>query len=94
MSRPNYVFQTYHAGARALLDAFISGMIPCKVLEVIKPGQGNRMLDGDIRIQITEDCKGYRKGEILREPAHDVVPRDRLYTSGYHYRINTQYEWR
>jgi hypothetical protein len=89
-----FVFETYHAGAFAFFDAFTSGLVPCKVVQVIKPGQGNRVCDGsEIRIQVTEDHKAYRKGEFLTEPAHLVVPRDRLFTRGIYYRINTQYEW-
>lgn len=87
-----FTFQTYGKGTKAFLDAFSAGLIRCTVLDVLKPGDGKSIApSGLVRIRVDETRKGFRKGEILEHGSHSVVPRDRVYTRGYFYRINTQY---
>jgi hypothetical protein len=48
---------------------------------------------GKIRARVDEKRGGYAKGEIVVMGPHDLVPRDRRYSRGCHYYINTQYAW-
>ena len=74
----DFAFQTYTAGTKAFLDAFTSDLVPCKVLNAIKPGRGNIGGEGEIEVEITEDHKAYRKGDKLVCSAFMVVPKDQI----------------
>lgn len=86
-------FAEYGPKTTAFLDTF-SGMIPCVVTEVLKPGaNGKRIGRNEVKIRITKDVGAYRKGEILTESASNVVPRNHRIKRGYTYRINVMYQY-
>ena len=87
-----FVHGEYRAPASALIDGF-GGCTRCTVIGVIEPGEGNQFMRGRIRARVDETHGGYAKGEIVVMGPHDIVPRDRLYSRGFHYYINTQYAW-
>ncbi len=87
-----FVHGRYRAPALAFLDGF-GGCTRCTVIEVIEPGDGNQFMRGKIRARVDETHGGYAKGEIVVMGPHDIVPRDRLYSRGCHYYINTLYAW-
>ena len=87
-----FVHGEYRAPASAAIDGF-GGCTRCTVIEVIEPGEGNQFMRGRIRARVDETHGGYAKGEIVVMGPHDIVPRDRLYSRGFHYYINTQYAW-
>ncbi len=87
-----FVHGDYRAPASAFIDGF-GGCTRCTVIEVIEPGEGNQFMRGRIRARVDETHGGYAKGEIVVMGPHAIVPRDRLYSRGCHYYINTQYAW-
>ncbi len=87
-----FVHGDYRAPASAFIDGF-GGCTRCTVIEVIEPGEGNQLSRGRIRARVDETHGGYAKGEIVVMGPHHIVPRDRLYSRGCHYYINTQYAW-
>ncbi|HOC54017.1 MAG TPA: hypothetical protein PKI20_00200 [Verrucomicrobiota bacterium] len=87
-----FAHSDYRAPASALIDGF-GGCTRCTVIEVIEPGEGNQFMRGRIRARVDETHGGYAKGEIVVMGPHNIVPRDRLYSRGFHYYINTQYAW-
>jgi hypothetical protein len=87
-----FVHGRYRAPTSAFIDGF-GGCTRCTVIEVIEPGAGNQFMRGKIRARVDETRGGYAKGEIVVMGPHDIVPRDRLYSRGCHFYINTQYAW-
>lgn len=83
----------YGAGALAYLDTF-AGMVPCRVLEVIEPGNGIRCSSGRLRIRLMRTVGAYKQGEILEWSCDHVVPRAHRVLRGYHYRISTNYRYK
>lgn len=51
---------TLKAGDLASYDAFLSGMVPCKVLEITQDGD-----EKVARVRVTGTRGAYKKGEIL-----------------------------
>ena len=88
----DFVHGDYRPPALAFIDGF-GGCIRCTVIEIIEPGEGNQFMRGKIRARVDEKRGGYAKGEIVVMGPHDIVPRDRRYSRGCHYYINTQYAW-
>jgi hypothetical protein len=84
----------YRAGALAYLDSF-GGMLPVSVLEVITPGYGWIVApaSGEIRVRLNVTRGGYTRSEVITEPAHKIVPRDRVRYRNWHARIDSGYAW-
>lgn len=83
----------YRAGELAYYDTF-SGLIPCKVIEVILWGSGKTIQSGKVKIKLTADRQAYKRGEILEVTADNVIPRNHIRTSSGKYKINVYYEWK
>lgn len=84
----------FRAGAKAYLDAFHCGMIPCTVLNVKKPGFGFIAGQYDsVRIVVNADRPGYKRGEKLDCSPSRVVPRPMVRLRDGKYRVNTLYQW-
>jgi hypothetical protein len=81
----SFTFKTYGVKTRAYYDAFISGLVPCMVTE-ITPTR--------ITAKVTQTHKAYIKGDIIQSSHSMIFPKDRLFTRGFQYRINTQYAWK
>lgn len=81
----DYVHKTYGIGTKAYLDAFTSGLVPCQVTAIN---------DKEVSAVVTKDHKAYHKGETVTHSHSAIFPRDRLFTRGMFYRINTQYAWK
>lgn len=81
---PKFSFSTYGKGTLAYIDAFISGLVPCKVTDI-----SNKL----VTVKVTENHKAYDKGEVLTFGHNTIVPRDRVFYRGIYLRINTQYKW-
>lgn len=62
----------------AYLDSF-SGLIPCKVLRLVH----SRCLE----IQITTTRGAYKRGDVLEQSPHSVVPRSAVRLQAHTYRI-------
>ena len=43
-------------------------------MRVIKPGDGQNRVDGEIEVKLTETVGAYHKGELLVLPAWQAVP--------------------
>lgn len=60
--------KVYHEGELANIDSF-SGMVPCKVLEVLG--------DGNLLVKITSgNYPGYKLGETWTGPSIHIYPRN------------------
>lgn len=86
--------KTYRPGTLAYLDSF-RGLVPCKVIAVYAPGDGNRIASSDITVRITAKRPGYTRGEVIhRQGAFSVVPRKQVFTTrGFHRWVNSHYRW-
>lgn len=76
--------KSYAVGTLAFFDTLSAGLIPCKVVAVA---------DGAVNIKLTATRKAYKRGEIIAADAFSVVPRNHVFTRGFHYRIRTNYRW-
>jgi hypothetical protein len=85
---------TYRAGTLVFCDFAFGGKPKGKAIEVIEPGQGNRV-EGKIKVQLTETVGAYKKGEILELKAHVAVPRKQeFHKPGSVFRwVNGLYQW-
>ena len=89
--------KTYTKGTKLYCDFIFGGKPKAVCLDVLEPGRGWCGGEGKIQVKITEDHKGYRKGEILTLSSHAAVPLAQnkpLEHGQYFTRINTQYEWK
>lgn len=85
----------YTAGTLAYIDSFSCGLVPCKVIRVVHPGNGQQVCgESELVVKVTANRGHFRRGEELTERAYLVVPRPHIRRRQYHYRINTLYEWR
>jgi hypothetical protein len=84
----------YRAGEPAYLDSF-GGILLVTVLEVITPGYGWIVApaSGEIRVRLNVTRGGYTRGKVITEPAHKIIPRDRVRYRTYHARIDSSYAW-
>lgn len=66
---------TLKAGDLASYDAFLSGMVPCKVLEITPDGD-----EKVARVRVTADRGAYKRGEILHlRCTQNLVHRDQVH---------------
>ncbi len=81
------------AGTAALYDSF-TGLIPCVVVAVHKPGDGRRCGDYDaVTIRITKTVGAYYEGEEMKTATHKVVPKSHIVTRMGSTSIATNYAW-
>ena len=84
----------FKAGQLAYIDTLCSGLVPCKVLEVVEPGSGRSATAGNIKIEVTEKRRGYFVGCVVKHnSASEIIPRSHVRKSGSGYRINVNYNW-
>lgn len=81
----------FRAGILAYVDTF-SGLVPCKVVRVIEASTLS-VTSGRIEVMLTAARGAYKRGEILIDNGHDVVPRSRVYVRGGQFRIQSGYVW-
>jgi hypothetical protein len=85
----------YGIGTKVFCDFHFSGKPRGKVIEIIKEGSGKDN-SGSIRVQIIENHKAYKKGEIVTVSSNLCVPVEQIspLTEGQIFiRINTLYRW-
>ena len=82
-------FQEFKSGELASVDMFILGMLKCKVLEVIEPGDG-KSVKGKVKVKYTA---GPFKGQEEVCCTTSVVPRTHLVRRSHQIRIRTNYAW-
>lgn len=85
----DFTFKEYGIGTLAYYDAFIAGIVPCKVIS-IKPNE--------VAAMVTKQTGAYNKGDIVysfrTNGASMIFPRERLFYRGIYKRINTQFAWK
>lgn len=87
-------FNVFKAGELAYIDTLCSGLVPCKVLEVVQPGSGEYATVGNIKVKITAKRRRYFIGDIIKHnSASKIIPRSHIRKSGGKYRINSFYQW-
>lgn len=64
----------YSIGTKVFCDFHFGGKPKGVVVEIVKPGRGNRSPEGEIRVKLTETVGAYKKGEILSVSAFKAVP--------------------
>jgi hypothetical protein len=89
--------KTYYAGALAYLDTF-SGLVPVKVVRVITGGYGwvqagSPEREGHLEVKVTAPRGPYKKGELVKTKAGNVVPRKHVRARKYGSRILSNYIW-
>lgn len=86
-------YKAFGPRTKALYDAYLH-ILPCTVLEVLKPGNGCVVQSGRLKIRLDEDRGPYKKGEILEVNGHDTVPACRWYLTPLGQdRIDVRYRW-
>ena len=84
----------FKANELAYIDTLCSGLVPCKVLEVVETGSGEYATAGNIKVKITAKRRGYFVGDVVKHnAASKIIPRSHVYKSGGKYRINSCYRW-
>ncbi len=61
------------------VDAFLCGLIPCKVT-----GYGS---DGTVTVKVTAERRAFKRGESFAARPNDVIPRGHVYTRNGHIMI-------
>lgn len=84
----------YGAGAFAYIDTLMSGLVPCKVVEVRQSGSGRQASSGVVLAKVTADRRGYKRGEFVFGGASHIVPRDRVRRSKHATFVSVDYTWR
>lgn len=84
----------YTVGTLAFLDTVFTGLVPVKVVEVIPPGpNGRSQFCTHVISVVTEENRGFRKGERVDFPGYDTVPREHIVRRGIYLRVRTDFEW-
>ena len=87
--------KTYTVGTRVFCDFHFGGKPRGKVVQVVKPGNGQDQA-GEVIVELTETVGAYRKGEKLSLSTYYAVPtaqEKRLSPGQYFRRVNTQYQY-
>jgi hypothetical protein len=93
MTEPADFNYEYGVGTLAYIDTLRSGLVPCKVLEVIEGG-GGESTDGKIKVKVTAKRDGFERGAIEYGHASRIIPRDMVKLSGYQIpKVYTFYIW-
>ena len=89
----NQVLQTFYAGEAAFYDAH-THILPCRVLEVIKPGNGRVVTSGRLKIELTKTVGPYKKGETMEVSGYHTFPKTHSsWKESGQMRINPLYRW-
>jgi hypothetical protein len=86
----------YREGAMLFCDFAFCGKPRARCIEVVEEGDGRSATDGRIRVRLLEDCKGYRKDEVIVINACTAVPIKQEITLSegqFIRRVNTLYRW-
>lgn len=82
----------YRAGATAYLDS-LRGLVPCRVIDVINPGNGWEIGSGMVRVRVTRTTGAWPKGHVAKWSCSHVVPTKHVVKRGPYLRITTNYRW-
>ncbi len=86
--------KNFTVGTKLFCDFHFGGKPEAVCIEVVTPGNGKNTMTGEIRARITKDCRGYKKGEVVRVETWQAVPKVmELPARGYFRRVSTDYEW-
>jgi hypothetical protein len=85
--------QEYTTGEKVMCDFPFSGKPNGVCVEVVEEGNGREALSGKIRVRIMQDCKAYKKGEIVELNAGTAVPRKHVFTKWLTLRVDVNYKW-
>lgn len=84
----------YKSGSRAYIDTVQSGLIPCRVLSVDKPGNGWESCSGAVTVKVLPSAKGaFNPGLVCSFSAATIVPARQVKRRKYSTRILTGYRW-
>jgi hypothetical protein len=78
------MLKEHTVGELAYFDAFLSGLIKCKVIEVNK---------NKVKFKLTQTRNGYFRNEILESSQHNVIPRKSIKISNSNIKIINNYIW-
>jgi hypothetical protein len=85
--------KTYGVRTLAYLDTF-AGLVPCVIVAIDGESIGRRAVgEKSITIRLTATRGAYKRGEILRESAVDVPPRNCVIRRRYGSTINSSYRY-
>ena len=85
-------FATFIAGTLAYYDTF-SGLIPCKVVAVLKDCNGRLIGRDELTIKLTATRGAYKRGEVLTVSASIAPPRSMVRVCGGKYRVCVCYAY-
>lgn len=63
---------------KAVIDTIFHGLVPCIVIAINGPAYGQIIGRDEITVKVTKDHLAYKKGEVLKCAACDVIPRTML----------------
>ena len=93
---PKLLMKTYGVNTKVFCDFLFGGKPRGVVVQVEKPGAGNKGNDGLIHVKLIETRGAYKKGEILVLSAFTAVPISQeipLERGQYFRRVNTLYKF-
>lgn len=86
----------YGEGAMLFCDFIFCGKPRARCIEVIEEGSGKNATEGLIKARLLEDCKGYKKDDVIEINAYTAVPikQEATLSEGQFFRrVNTLYRW-
>jgi hypothetical protein len=87
--------KTFTVGAKVFCDFTFGGKPKGVVIEVLRPGNGQRD-DGRVKVKLTETQGAYKRGEIVEVGTFTAVPREMELsrkTGQIFRRVSTQYQY-
>jgi len=81
-------FDKHHPGEKAYWSTLVSGLVPCKVLDV-KTENGTTK----VHVRITGKAEGFKQGEELWLCASRVFPRSKVKKHKLGAHLMANYEW-
>ena len=94
MAIPSPTVRTYGIGTLAYLDTF-AGLVPCIVVGIDGESCGRRATGEKVlTVRLTASRGPYKRGEVSREIAADVPPRDCVRRRRFGAAVNVNYLYR
>lgn len=86
----------YGEGTMLFCDFIFCGKPRARCIEVIEEGSGKSATEGLIKVRLLEDCRGYKKDDVIEVNACTAVPVKQEITLSegqFFRRVNTLYRW-
>lgn len=79
-------------GTKAIYDAF-THLVPVVVTEVVTPGNGWVVCEGELEVRVEKTTGPYKKGEVFYTTPFHTPPTSHIRRTEYNTMIKNNYKW-